>query len=80
MSENWPVANEDSLTKDGFQSDIRAYLQFPFGDATMSFAGVVDDSAPGPSGEPPTRGRGFCSMAKLAKKCPEGYADLTSFT
>lgn len=76
MSENWPVANEDSLTKDGFQSDIRAYLQFPFGDATMSFAGVVDDSAPGPSGEPPTRGRGFCSMAKLAKKCPEGYADL----
>lgn len=76
MNLNDLVLNEDSLTKDGFQTDIRTYLQFPFGDPSMSFTGMVDDNIERNGGEPSTRGRNFVSMAKFAEKCPEGYADL----
>nr|QVW56790.1 MAG: non-structural protein 1 [Phylloscopus inornatus ambidensovirus] len=74
MQSDSHVVNEDSLTKDGFQSDIRTYLQFPFGDATMSFAGVVDADNGGDSGE--SRFGGFNSLNRLAEKCPEVYANV----
>lgn len=69
------VANEDSSTKDGFQADIRKYLQLPLGEETMSFSGVVADSVPEHEGQLPWRGIGpkYISMAKFQQSDGKGY-------
>lgn len=71
-----PVANEDSLSKDGIQQDIRTYLELPMGDETLSFAGLVDDNAteyPGEREYGRSDRSSFPTMAQLLKGDAEGY-------
>lgn len=80
MNKNETVLNENSLSKDGFQADIRKYLQLPFGEQelptpTMSFTGLVDDNSSIHSGS--ERGKfsrpSSRSMAQFLKSDVESY-------
>lgn len=78
------VLNENSSSKDdgdandGFQNDIRRYLELPMGEETMSFAGVVDDNSSINSGEWQLgpRGSNYITMAQFLRSDPEGYKIL----
>lgn len=70
------VVNEDSLSKDGFQTDIRKYLEFPLTPAAMSFGGLVVDDIVRDKGERAAAERGYPSLAEFARENGEAFAEL----
>lgn len=83
MLKDESVVNVGSLSKDGIQTDIREYLQFSFGEETMStFSRLVDNNLELDSRKRETRDDtksrfaacgGKASMAQFLRSDAEGY-------
>lgn len=76
------VLSDDSLSKDGFQTDIRRYLQQCVGEECNRDTGMVE-SNPGRSNSNSGQklpGGGQISMAKLERKSPAAYKAMAEET
>lgn len=71
-----PVVNESYSFKDGLQTDLRDYLDFPLTPAALSFGGVVDGDIIRDEGTRAAAERGWPTMVEFARKNREAFADL----